>query len=195
MSQGTVRKALDTLAAEKLVERRQGKGTYVSEHTQERTLFRFFRLARPDGERVTPQSRSETVKRRAPKRSEKSKLRLGDGEQVLEIKRVRLIDDMPAIVETVIIPLALFADIDQHGDLPNTLYSLYQSTYGVSVVAAEESLKAVTATKDDAKRLSIPAGTPLLQIDRVAVALDGKHVELRKSRCDTSNLVYAVVVK
>ena len=37
-----MRKALDGLVAEKLVERRQGKGTYVVEHTQERALFRFF---------------------------------------------------------------------------------------------------------------------------------------------------------
>ena len=63
VSQGTVRKAMDTLAGENLILRRQGKGSFVAEHTQEHALFRFFRLARPTpiGERVTPQLGEEKV--------------------------------------------------------------------------------------------------------------------------------------
>src|ERR1700752_2750531 len=67
VSQGTVRKVLDALTAEKLLERRQGKGTFIAENTQERALFRFFRLAHPGGARVTPESGGETAKLRAPK--------------------------------------------------------------------------------------------------------------------------------
>lgn len=101
VSQGTVRKALDALAAEKLVQRRQGKGTFVAEHTQEHALFRFFRIARPhpDGERVIPESGSDRVRRRTATAIERSKLSLRKGALIVEIKRTRLIDHVPAITE------------------------------------------------------------------------------------------------
>ena len=51
VSQGTVRKALDALAAESVVERRQGKGTFVAQHTIESAQFRFFRLCHDDFQR------------------------------------------------------------------------------------------------------------------------------------------------
>ena len=196
VSQGTVRKALDALAAEQLVERRQGKGTYVAQHTQETfPVSLFFRMARSQGERVTPESNTETAKRRKVRPSEAKLLDLDRSAMVVEINRTRLIDEVPAIAETIIIPLSLFPDIDKRGELPNTLYSLYQLEYGVSVATAEEELNADIITKADARRLKLPEGSAVLKINRVAIAVDGRRVELRKSRCDTRNLVYAVSVK
>lgn len=56
VSQGTIRKVFDALTAEKVLERHQGKGTFIAENTQERAQFRFFRLARPGGKRLAPPS-------------------------------------------------------------------------------------------------------------------------------------------
>src|SRR6185369_4930346 len=57
-SQGTVRKAIAALAADNLVIRRQGKGTFVATHTEERSsLFRFLRIRRNDGAEISPVSR------------------------------------------------------------------------------------------------------------------------------------------
>ncbi len=192
VSQGTVRKALDALAAEKLVQRRQGKGTFVAEHTQEHALFRFFRIARPhsDGERVIPESGGDRVRRRAATAIERSALSLRKGALIVEIKRTRLIDNVPVIAEKIVLPLELFPEIDHHDALPNTLYSLYQSVYGISVATTHEELIAVSATKEDAKRLTVEPGSPLLQIARVAIGVDKQKVEWRLSRCDTRNLVY-----
>jgi GntR family transcriptional regulator len=192
VSQGTVRKALDVLAAEKLVERRQGKGTYVAEQTQERALFRFFRWSYPGGQRAIPTSMGETVKRRASTASEQKKLQLRENVKVIEIGRMRLIDGKPAIVETIVVPVTLFPDLDKRVPLPNSLYSLFQSAYGINIVAVEEEVRAELARKDDAKKLRLPVGAPILRIERVAVALDGSRVELRVSRCNTRDLVYAV---
>lgn len=194
VSQGTVRKALDTLAVEKLIERRQGKGTYVAEHTAERSLFRFFRLSRPDGSRATPTSADETVKRRPARAADARRLSIAAGDPVVEITRLRLIDERPTIIERIVLPVALFPDIERRAPLPNALYQLYQREYGQNVVAAEEQLHAETATKDDAKRLGVAAGAALLCIDRVGIGVDGTRVEWRVSRCDTSRLVYAVTL-
>lgn len=196
VSQGTVRKALDALAAEKLVQRRQGKGTFVAEHTQEHALFRFFRIARPhtDGERVIPESGVDRVRRRTATAIERSKLSLRKGALIVEIKRTRLIDNVPAITEKIVLPLELFPEIDHQHALPNTLYSLYQSVYGISVATTHEELSAVSATKEDARRLTVEPGSPLLQIARVAIGIDKQKVEWRLSRCDTRNLVYVADV-
>lgn len=195
VSQGTVRKALDVIAAEQLVERRQGKGTYVAEQTQERALFRFFRWAHPGGQRAIPTSMGETVKRRSSTADEQKKLRLRDNAKVIEIRRRRLVDGKPAITETIVVPVTLFPNLDKRAPLPNTLYSLYQSAYGINIVAVEEEVRAELVRKDDAKKLNLAVGSPLLRIDRVAIALDGRRVELRVSRCSTRNLIYAVTIR
>ena len=194
VSQGTVRKAVDVLVAENLVQRRQGKGTYVSEHTQEHALFRFFRLSRPntDGERVTPESTEARCKRRVATAVEVGKLHLSKGQTVVEIKRLRLIDGLPAVSEKIVVPMKLFPELDHQASLPNTLYSLYQSVYGVNVTIAKEELRAVLSTRIDEKALGIKPGSPILSVDRVAIAIGGQRVEWRVSRCNTSNIVYAI---
>lgn len=196
VSQGTVRKAMDALAAENLILRRQGKGSYVAEHTQEHALFRFFRLSRPapGGERITPQLGTEKSSRRPANEAERARLNLRKNAQVVELRRTRLIDDVPKVVEKIILPLSVFPGIDKQEALPNTLYSLYQGVYGVSISVAREELRAVLANKRDAKELRLEPGTPLLQIDRIAIALDGQPAEWRVSRCDTKDIVYAVDV-
>jgi len=88
VSQGTVRKAMDALASENLILRRQGKGSFVAEHTQEHALFRFFRLARPapGRKRITPQLGEERVRRRPATETERSRLELRKDAQVVEIR-------------------------------------------------------------------------------------------------------------
>jgi GntR family transcriptional regulator len=194
VSQGTMRKVLDALTAENLLERRQGKGTYIAENTQERALFRFFRLARPGGKRVTPERVEETVKVRAARASERAKLDLDRGERVVEIVRTRLVATKPAIRELIVLPASLFAGIEKRTSLPNSLYSLYQSDYGINIVAAHEELSAQLATPEDQELLGIPAGDPILVTERLAVSLQERKVELRVSRVRCGDLVYAVTL-
>ena len=56
VSQGTVRKAIDEMAADNLLVRKQGKGTYVASHNDPRAMFRFLRLVPMDGNLSHPQS-------------------------------------------------------------------------------------------------------------------------------------------
>jgi GntR family transcriptional regulator len=194
VSQGTIRKVLDSLTAEKLLQRRQGKGTFIAENTQERTLFRFFRMARPGGKRLTPQRAGESAKVRASRAPERAKLDLERGDRVVEIARTRLIDGQPAIHEVIVVPAALFPGIEKRASLPNTLYSLYQTEYGINIVAAHEELRPELATVQDQRVLKIPAGSPVLVIDRVAVSLQDRKVEWRLSRVKSSDMVYAVTL-
>ena len=194
VSQGTVRKVLDALTAEKLLERRQGKGTFIAENTQERILFRFFRLAHPGGRRVTPESGGETAKVRAAKAAEIARLELAKGDKVVEILRVRNVEGRPAVRERIVVPSRLFPDLEKRAPLPNTLYSLYQTAYGINITSAHEELRAVRADAEDARVLGVEEGAPVLCIERLALSLENLKVEHRTSRIASADLVYALTL-
>jgi len=195
VSHGTVRKVLDALTAENLLLRRQGKGTFVAEHNQDRALFRFFHIARPGGERLVPEAAHVKVRSRPCRTAEREKLKLRKGEAVFEIARLRLIGGKPVIRETIILPQRLFPRLDRIGALPNTLYSLYQSQFGITIATAREELRAAAATKADQASLGVKAGSPILVIGRVALSLTDQPVEWRESRVRTDDLVYAVTLQ
>lgn len=192
VSQGTVRKALDELAGENVVVRRQGRGTFVAEHDDHRALFHFFHLVGPDGERRLPESRLISVRKGLAGRLEAGRLAIGRGVPVIRIRRIRLLDDRPAIAETIAVPQKLFPDLADIREVPNTLYDFYERRYGVTIARAVERLAAVAADERDAKLLEIAPGAPLLEIDRTALALDGAPVEWRVSRCVTTTHHYRV---
>ncbi|MEM7221885.1 MAG: GntR family transcriptional regulator [Pseudomonadota bacterium] len=194
VSQGTVRKALDELTAEKLLVRRQGRGTFVAEHDQEHALFHFFKLRLVDGGRATP--KSHLLKRSAgrAKRQEARRLELERGAPVVRLTRLRELDGRPAVFERLVLPAALFPGLAEAETLPNTLYSLFAHRYGITVKRAEEALRAVAAGTEAAGHLGLEAGAPLLEIDRVARAIDGQAVEWRLSLCDTRHCHYGITL-
>lgn len=190
VSQGTVRKALDRLAAEHLLVRRQGRGTFVAEHTADAVHFRYFHLHGPDGERATPDSIGIKVSRGKASAADRARLDLAPGAEVVRIDRIRTVEGEPVIAERIVLPGARFPDIETVEPIPNTLYDLFQSRYGITVAGADEQLTAGSATGAEARQLNVAPGTPLLVIDRVALGVDGTRVEWRLSRCRTDRLTY-----
>ena len=192
VSQGTVRKALDEMAAEKLVVRRQGRGTFVAEHTQEQTLFHFFRLVGLDDQRKLPESEVLSIENVAASTLEVQRLGLKVGEKVTRVVRLRKLDNRPVIYEVLSVPLILIPNLAEKQPFPNSLYSLYQRDYGLSVLNTVERVKAVSAGVEEVEYLQVGVGTPLLEIERTACALSGRAIELRVSRCDTEHHRYMV---
>ncbi len=89
VSQGTVRKAIDALAADNLVIRRQGKGTFVATHTEEKiSMFRFLRIRRNDGRDEYPASRLVDVRRGKAAAEVARPLELKTGDPVITLRRV-----------------------------------------------------------------------------------------------------------
>lgn len=192
VSQGTVRKALDDLAAQNLVVRRQGRGTFVATHTPQRALFHFFHLVGDDGARALPSHRVLSLASAKASKAEAAALGLRANAAVTRLKRLRMLGGRVAIVESITLPGALFPRFAERlaDELPNELYRFYEEKYGVTVARAVERLKAVVASAEEAKWLGLRAGAPLLEIDRVAHGLDSRAVELRLSRCDTAHHHY-----
>lgn len=189
VSQGTVRKALNEMERENLVVRRQGRGTFVARHDEERILFQFFKLTPDTGGRQFPESRVASVRQGLANAAERSALNLGQKARVVRIRRLRVMGAKPAIAETIVLPEALFPGLATT-ELPNNLYGLYAMRYGITVARARETLKAVSLGAEDAELLGIAAGIPVLLIDRIALSLEGTPVEWRVSACLTDEFHY-----
>ena len=129
VSQGTVRKAIDELAAENLVMRRQGKGTFVSTHHEARAHFRFLRLVPDEGVPHYPESKFIEVKRvRAP--ADVARLMdLKSGDAVIFIKRVQYFDGVPTIVEELWLPGLIFKGLtaERLVEYKGPMYGLFET--------------------------------------------------------------------
>ncbi len=192
VSQGTVRKAITELVENNVLTRRQGKGTFVSNHDVHRALFHFFHITDSKGHKVLPESSVLSCRRKRASRMEAAKLQLSGGADVVRIERVRSISTRPTIVETITLPTDPFGDLGRGGNynLPNTLYELYEKQFGITIHSADERLRAVVASKREASLLNLEAGTPLLEIERVALTLNRTPIELRISHCSTRSHHY-----
>ena len=193
VSQGTVRKAIDALAADNLVVRRQGKGTFVATHTEERTsLFRFLRIRRNDGEPVAPVSRLLDVKRGKASADVARLLGLKAGEAVLVLRRVLEYAGDPVVLDEITLPAALFRGLTKarYDAYRGSMYSFFESQFGVRMLKAQERIRAVAADPATARILGTEAGAPLLAVDRVTLTYGDRPVEVRRGLCVTKGYHY-----
>ena len=195
VSQGTVRKALNQLVTEYLLDRQQGKGTFVAEHTQESSLFRFFRWREPGGEKLIPETTVISQSRKSANVDQQQKLGLPAGAEINELVRVRSLLDQITLLEFVVQPLSVFPDIDLVKELPNSLYTLYQERYGISIISARDELRAEALPKKFAKHLNLPPQHPVLVVERLSINTDGRAVEYSTAYCSTESFSYVVNLK
>lgn len=192
VSQGTVRKAIDELAAEHLLIRRQGKGTFVATHHEAKVRFRFLRLAPDTGQALQSESRVLSCIRDKAPADVAELLALPVGDDVVNLKRLLLFQGAPTIAEDIWLPGAAFQGLSQ-SSLPQPmgpLYAYLESEYGVSMVRAEEKIKAVTASEDQARILEIAPGSPLLFVERISFTYHNRPMEVRRGFYDTENFHY-----
>lgn len=192
VSQGTVRKAIDELAAENLVMRRQGKGTFVSTHHEARAHFRFLRLVPDEGVPHYPESKFIEVKRvRAP--ADVARLmELKSGDAVIFIKRVQYFDGVPTVLEELWLPGLIFKGLtaERLVEYKGPMYGLFETEFGTRMIRASEQIRAVCADAGAAHLLNVEAGTPLLSSERVSFTYGDKPVELRRGLYLTSRHHY-----
>ncbi|MES2740524.1 MAG: GntR family transcriptional regulator [Pseudomonadota bacterium] len=182
VSQGTVRKAIDELAADNLVVRRQGKGTFVATHHEARAHIRFLRLVPDEGVALYPESKFIEVKRvRAPADVARL-LELKSGEAVIFVKRVQFFDGVATIVEELWLPGAIFKGLtaERLVEYKGPMYGLFETEFGTRMIRASEQIRAVCADAGAAHLLGLACGTPLLSSERVSFTYGDKPVELRR---------------
>ena len=192
VSQGTVRKAVDALAADNLLVRRQGKGTFVSTHAAQNVQYRFLRLMPNDGPIVGAQRRFIDCRRlRAPADVARS-LGLKSGEAVVNVQRVLSFGGSPTVLDDIWLPGALFKGLtaERLADYKGPMYGLFESEFGVRMIRAEEQIRAVLADAASAALLGVAAGAALLSVERLSMTYGDKAVELRRGLYSTAAHFY-----
>jgi len=191
VSPGTVRKALDQLAAEQLVTRRQGLGTSVAVSTRADMLYRFFKLIDQTGQRFMPDCEEVWRKVQTPNKSFTDLFGLKAKEKITCFLRRRTNGADAIMTERVTLPMPLFRGIEKlEGALPTTLYDFFETDYGLKVLRVEEKLTAVIASPEDIELLNIEEGTALLAIERTTYTFNDQVIEHRLSRLSTDNHAY-----
>ncbi len=195
VSIGTLRKAVDELVHEHILVRRQGKGTFVAMHNNDRFMFQFFHVEpRPDvfDPRVVPEREFPVVDNigftsgRATD-SEAYALRLRLGDAVWRVDNALSLGGKCIMHDRIVISAALFKGLTEKRfqERPNTIYNLYQTDHGISVIRTQERARATAVSPDVARVLGLRAGMPVMEVHRVAITFGERPVELRISTINT----------
>lgn len=192
VSQGTVRKAIDEMAAENLLVRRQGKGTYVATHNDPRAFFRFLRLMPLSGDLEKSRSRPlESWKAKAgPEASRMLAIKLGA--PIIILRRLLEFSGKPVVLDEIYLPGETFAGLTLEvlNDWQDSLYSLFETRFGVRMIRAEERIRAVAADRSGAELLRVKEGSPLLSVERVSHTYGDRPMEWRRGLYSTADHCY-----
>ena len=182
VSRMTARHAMAQLADEGLVRRDPGRGTFVAEpptHRRANFLMTFSHEMRRQGR--VPTSRIVSRVMRQPTERERVELRVARGEEVVELRRVRLADGEPVALETAVLAqraavAVLAADLETG--------SLHEALIGAGIVPSrgKSSIGAEAASQDDARLLSVNPGEPMLVERRLILDQRSRPLERTESR-------------
>lgn len=165
VSRVTVRRALAELTSEGLLERKQGKGTFVSVPggtVQLKNLHSFHDTCRING--AAPATDVIHVRETEADAADAEELRLAPGSRVLETLRVRRADGVPVVLERNRFSMAYAYLQDQ--DLTGSLYSLLRE-YGVEPKLAVHDVSLRYASAEEARLLETAPETPLVCLHEV----------------------------
>jgi GntR family transcriptional regulator len=192
VSQGTVRKAIDELATDNLLVRRQGKGTFVATHAEEKIQFRFLRLTPDVGEAGNLTRRFIDCRRLRPPADVARALHLRASDNAVQVRRVLSFKGQPVVLDDIWLPGVLFKGLtaERLSEYRGPMYGLFESEFGVRMIRAEEKIRAVAADAATAEPLALETGAPLLSVERLALTYGDKPVELRRGLYNTASHYY-----
>jgi GntR family transcriptional regulator len=200
VSVGTLRKAVDELVHEHVLVRRQGKGTFVALHTDDRFMFQFFHVE-PRGDftaegelraREYPQVDCVGFARGRADEAEAAALRIRPGDPVVRVDNRLSLSGRPVVHDRIVVSAQMFRGLGEKRfvERPGTIYHLYQRDYGITVLRARERARATAAGRETARILGVPVGKPVLEVHRLALTFGDKPVEYRVSTINTASHDY-----
>ncbi|MDA9085607.1 GntR family transcriptional regulator [Methylophilaceae bacterium] len=193
VSQGTVRKAIDELAAEKILIRRQGKGTFVASHNEEHSQLRFLRLTSSLGDKEKLDNKLISFEKEKASNGLAKTLGINSASTVVSIKRVLTFNEKPLILDLIKVPAASFRGLTPGKiiEKKGSMYRMYEADFGIQMLHAKEKIRAVTASPEAAELLGVSIGSPILSVERTSFTYDNKAIEWRLGLCLTENHHYA----
>jgi GntR family transcriptional regulator len=196
VSIGTLRQAVGEMVASHLLIRRQGRGTFVAEHSAERFLFQFFHVERADGLREAPVVETLVVERGRLDEDAAEALGGRAGDPAWSIENRLLLQGKAVVHDHLQLPAALYRGLTEKRfrDRPGTIYRFYQDAFGITVLRARERVRAVAAGPEVARALGVARGAPVLAVRRTALSFGDRPVEYRVSTIVTGTHEYVQTV-
>ncbi|MFM2423482.1 MAG: hypothetical protein RL291_2012 [Pseudomonadota bacterium] len=189
-SQGTARKALSMMADDGLLERRQGKGSFVAQYTPQNAHLFFMNFHDAQGRRVGLESDPARAYPGSATDEEAAHLGIARNAPILRIKRVRRRQAKPFLHETVVLPASLFPNLTMMDRLPNTLFDLYQNQFKIVIIRSDEKLTTSVCPPEIAAQLALQQGTVVFKVSRVGYDATGRAIEWRTSYVDLGDCHY-----
>jgi GntR family transcriptional regulator len=189
VSPGTMRKALDTMESERLITRKQGRGTFVNNPSSDDLSVRFSNIRDANGQRIAGVVESGEITQHVASSLEVDRLQLQSRDQVYRIRRVRSHHGCPYMIENTSLPVALFPGLAESKQ-PSDPIVVVSQRYGLLLGRAEERISIVEAEADIAEGLGLTAKAPILALDRVVITLDGRPAEWRVGYCNLVDQYY-----
>jgi GntR family transcriptional regulator len=192
VSQGTVRKAIDEMAAEHLLVRCQGKGTFVASHNDPRAYYRFLRLQPNDRKARQKHSFPLSCVSQPADRAVAAALHIAPGESVVALERLLGFDDEVVVFDQMFLLADIFGELTLESlqQEERSLYSIFERRFGVRMIRAEDCLRAVTAERRVAQLLKVEEAHPLLLVERVTYTYGDRPVEWRRGFYATDQYHY-----
>ncbi len=193
VSGGTVRKALELMEAQRLITRRQGRGTFVSDQSSDDHAARFCRFRGPSGELLFSHVPVHEISEGTADEQESRRLRLASGEAVYRMRGILLNRGKACMVKDVVVPAALFPGLPDRREVACSITTLAHA-YGILAGTGEERISMCTAGAGVAEALGVACGTPVMHLERVVLMLDGPPLEWSRAHCHLVEGYYLSVV-
>ena len=178
VSRITVRQALSDLQKEGLIFKIHGKGTFVSKPKAFQNVSRLQGLAEAMsqmGYEVLNQLRS--FKFVAANAQIADRLKIPEGTQVAEIKRVRLINREPVSLEITYVPQILGEQLQKADLVTRDIFLILENDCGIALGHADLAIDAVLAEAELIQALKVEEGAPIMRIERLTHATDGTPID------------------
>jgi GntR family transcriptional regulator len=187
---GTVRKALDLMEVERIVTRRQGRGTFVNDYASDETTFPFSMFHNAEGQRISGRKRAREITRVPATAEAATRLGVQSGDELIRVERLREHKDKVFMSEVCLLPGKLFTRLPE--EFGSYRLSALAQLNSVLVGHAEEQVDIALADAQLAKDLDVAKGTPLLRLDRVIYSDHEDALEWRVAHCFMRNERYLV---
>lgn len=190
LSRVTVRTAIDHLVSQNILEKKQGKGTFITVPYLENDTGRlqgFTDIFLSHGYDIKKEILSMSI---VPPSSECARyFRIGKDENVIEIKRLLYANKIPVILETILIPLAFSFVLKE--DLTGSFYRILCS-HGIYPTMGKKLIDICYATSEEAKLLCVKPKTALFLCTDYIHNQEGACIH--KSRQIIRNDIYKLAV-
>lgn len=196
LSSTTIRRALNDLVQENFLERKAGKGTFVHTQKVKRDLHKVIGFTNNMQEMGLKPSTHVLSKKIAPANAyARSRLGLEKGSEIVRLKRLRLANDIPMMLETRYIRTDLCPGIEME-ELDSSLWKVFEQKYGLKPNRHSQNMNIAVVTGHSANMLTLEEGTHVFLIKGVTYVRDNLPIECEESfyRTDKYELAFEAII-